>query len=147
MNYEILLKLPKKTGKTCFTTLVIPEKIKGMVFENLKLDDCFGVGILDGFITTENAVDDKVNLKYVINNLKKITKPIILKKKNKKLYTVNNGQEPLTGRRRIIYALKSGTFPMKNIGFDIDNNDCFIYHDELYHKGTLTPGGPNRPIT
>ena len=52
-----------------------------MVFENLKLDDCFGVGILDGFITIENAVDDKVNLKYVINNLKKITKPIILKKK------------------------------------------------------------------
>lgn len=35
---------------------------------------------------------------------------------------------------------------MKNIGFDVDNDDYFIYDDELYHKGTLTTGGPNRPI-
>lgn len=110
MSCKNMLKLSKKiTDKTYFTTLVIPKKDKIYSFfdyQKFKTRYWFGVSILNGIITLDNAVDNQINPKYGVKNFKKSTKPRILEKRTKKNLLLKMGKSILQENKGLLMFLK-----------------------------------------
>ena len=89
MNLKNFLKLRKKLiGKNCSTKLVTPKKIGFMTFTSIRLSNFLGFAIWNVTTTLENAYNDQVYLKVVIDNFKKSTRPRLLEKIDKKELTL-----------------------------------------------------------
>ena len=105
MNYTKSLKSNKKLTEIIYSTKqVIQKKDRIFDFSNFKSIQSFTRDTMNGTNTLNNAQEEKMQLKYTLDNFNSSTRPIKQNKKGEKDHTLMSVNELLLGRQMLINA-------------------------------------------